>query len=113
MDGVITTEEKYWACVRLTLWEVVTEMLNLPGAFADAVHDPAALQDVASDDLIYTLKSRSVNSNWDICYLLTCTYLAALPNARANSATDVSGFVEALRRTRSGPADWSGAQTDF
>src|SRR5260221_14588484 len=78
MDGVITTEEKYWACARLTLWELVTETLALPGAFPDAVHDPAGQQAVASDVLIYALKSLSVNSNWDICYLLTCAYLSAL-----------------------------------
>jgi hypothetical protein len=66
MDGVVTTEEKYWACARLTLWELVTKTLGLADAFGDAVHDPAVREDVTSDAHIYALKSRAVNSNWDI-----------------------------------------------
>src|SRR5258708_25200123 len=105
MDGVITTEEKYWACVRLTLWELVTKTLNLPDAFGDAVHDEAIRIAIVPDELIYALKGRAVNSNWDIAYMLVCIYLSALPDATVFSAMDISDFLDATRDTTSGPAD--------
>ena len=113
MDGVITTEEKYWACVRLTLWELVTKTLDLPNAFGDAVHDEAIRIAVVPDELIYALKGRAVNSNWDIAYMLVCIYLSALPDATVFSAMDVTDFLEAIRDTKSGPADWPRALADF
>src|SRR5258707_15780564 len=79
MDGVITTEEKYWACARLTLWELVTQTLGLHDALPDAVHDPAARLVAASDALVYGLMDRAVNSNWDIAFVLACIYMPALP----------------------------------
>src|SRR5258706_15535425 len=106
MDGVITTEEKYWACARLTLWELVTQPLGLPGMFGDAVNDPAAREAIAPDDLIYALKGRAVNSNWDIAYVLGCIYIASMPNATVFSAMEVLDFLDAIRDTRSGPANW-------
>ncbi len=113
MDGVITTEEKYWACARLTLWELVTKALGLADSFGDAVHDPAAREAIAPDDLIYALKGRAVNSNWDVSYVLACIYLSALPNATVLSALDVSDFLQAICDTMEGPADWPQALVDF
>ncbi len=113
MDGVVTTEEKYWACARLTLWELVTQTLGLSDAFGDAVHDAAAREAVASDEAIYALKSLAVNSNWDITYLLACVYLSALPDATVLTAPGIPELLEAIREAISGPADWPGALTAF
>src|SRR5258708_433226 len=113
MDGVITTEEKYWACARLTLWELVTHTLDLPDAFGDAVHDDADREAVCSDDLIYALKSRAVNSNWDIAYVLVCVYIAALPSASVQYASDVDSFLQAVRASRQRIADWPAALEHF
>ncbi|MHB8627371.1 MAG: HAD family hydrolase [Aggregatilineales bacterium] len=113
MDGVVTTEEKYWACVRLTLWELVTQTLGLSNAFGDAVHDPAAREAVVPDSDIYALKSLAVNSNWDITYLVACVYLAALPGATVLTAPGVPELLEAIQEAVSGPAEWPAALTAF
>ncbi len=113
MDGVITTEEKYWACARLTLWELVTKTLGLSGAFGDAVNDAAVREAIAPDALIYAFKGRAVNSNWDISYILICVYMAALQDATVLSALDVTDFLEAIRDTLAGPADWPRALSEF
>jgi phosphoglycolate phosphatase-like HAD superfamily hydrolase len=113
MDGVVTTEEKYWACARLTVWEMVTEALHLPNAFGNAPHDELARQAVISDNDIYTLKGRAVNSNWDITYVLACVYLAALPGATVLTAPTVPDLLEAIMDSIIGPADWPTALTAF
>lgn len=97
MDGVITTEEKYWACARLTLWEFITQTLALPDAFPNAVLDADARQIVIPDDLIYALKGRAVNSNWDVTFVLVCAWLAALPGARAFSAHTPQALIDTLQ----------------
>src|SRR5260221_7781339 len=106
MDVVITTEEKSWACARLTLWELVTHTLDLPTAFGDAVSNEVAREAVCSDDLIYALKSRAVNSNWDITYVLVCVYIAALPGVSVQYASDVDSLLQAVRATRHRAANW-------
>ena len=113
MDGVITTEEKYWACVRLTLWELITTTLGLNNAFGDAVNDEGIRESVVPDELIYALKGRAVNSNWDITYIVTCTYLAAVPGATVLSAPDIESFLEALHDTVEEPAPWPQALQHF
>lgn len=113
MDGVITTEEKYWACARLTLWELVTETLGIKDAFGDAVHDEAFRQAVAPDPEIYNLKGRAVNSNWDITYVLACVYLAAIPNVTVFSAPTIEDILEAIRDSMTGKPDWPAALTTF
>jgi phosphoglycolate phosphatase-like HAD superfamily hydrolase len=106
MDGVITTEEKYWACARLTFWELVTRTLNLPLDYGDVLRSESAREAMISDDLIYALKGRAVNSNWDIAYVISCVYLANIPSAAALTATDVPSLLNAIRTTQSGPTDW-------
>lgn len=113
MDGVVTTEEKYWACARLTLWELVTQTLGLTGAFGDAVHDEAAREAVASDTEIYALKSRAVNSNWDIAYVLACVYLAALPGATVLTAPSVPELLDAIKECIAKPSAWPEALVAF
>jgi len=114
MDGVITTEEKYWACARLTFWEFVTKTLGQAGALPqDAVHSEEARQRTVPDSLIYALKSRAVNSNWDITYILACAWLAALPGARAYSVQTVDALLETLRGQALRAPEWPRALEDF
>jgi len=118
MDGVITTEEKYWACARLTIWELVTHTLGLHSAFPDAVHDPAARLVVASDELIYVLKDRAVNSNWDITFVLACIYMAALPRETGSHSTsltvsDTNDLLSHVRQSLRAPAPWPNALEAF
>src|SRR5947209_936120 len=96
MDGVITTEEKYWACARLALWELVTHTLSIPYAFGDPIHDVAAREAVTPDSLIYALKGRAVNSNWDICYILACLYISGLPNIKVLLASSVDEILASI-----------------
>jgi phosphoglycolate phosphatase-like HAD superfamily hydrolase len=113
MDGVITTEEKYWACARLTLWELVTQTLSLPNTFGNVVHDSASREALVPDDLIYALKGHAVNSNWDITYVLACVYLTGLSDATVLSAVEVDDFLQAIRDTLATPTEWPKALSDF
>src|SRR5260221_1888490 len=106
MDGVITTEEKYWACARLTLWELVTRTLNLPLDCGDVLRDESARESLVPDNLIYALKGRAVNSNWDIAYVMSCIYLAALPGVDASHAADVPTLLASIRGTLTVSAEW-------
>ncbi len=80
MDGVITSEQNYWNSAALT----VREYLSSGRYFGNGDIDAAAMSadvssirgEVFSDDrLIDELKSRGVNSNWDLGYV---TVLIAL-----------------------------------
>ncbi|HVO41859.1 MAG TPA: HAD family hydrolase [Aggregatilineales bacterium] len=118
MDGVITTEEKYWACARLTLWELVTQTLHLPNAMGDAVHSADARAAVVADNLIYLLKDRAVNSNWDSTYILACAYLAELDNVRLYEAADLADLLLMLEADAAQVGDrvsveWPGALIRF
>src|SRR5579859_4381743 len=116
MDGVITTEEKYWACARLTLWELVSETIGLTQAFDPAaIHNAEVREAVVPDKLIYALKSRAVNSNWDIAYVLACVYLTALPSA-ANLAMPSATVPQALAAIKANariPTAWPEALSYF
>ena len=71
MDGVITSEQNYWNCAALTVWEYlswnshreinsVEFMKNLPQIRKRVFCD---------DELISVLKGKGVNSNWDLGYV--------------------------------------------
>ena len=113
MDGVVTTEEKYWACARLTIWELVTETLGLKKAFGDAAQDERIRESIITDNDIYTLKGRAVNSNWDLAYVIGCVYLAALPGTMVLTAPTVTDLLEAIGESTTGPANWPGALDAF
>jgi phosphoglycolate phosphatase-like HAD superfamily hydrolase len=114
MDGVITTEEKYWACARLTLWELVTQRLCLPHHFQNVAQDVPYREVFLPSDLIYALKDRAVNSNWDITYILACTYLGALRGIQIGTITSVEAFLDAVRvHAEFAPVAWPDALSEF
>jgi phosphoglycolate phosphatase-like HAD superfamily hydrolase len=85
LDGVITSEEAYWDCGGLTLHELLYSPYYW-GLSADASYQPVttAAQSrrlsrmVYPEQLIFSLKARALNSNWDNCYAMAFLYLVAL-----------------------------------
>ncbi len=75
MDGVVTSEQIYWNTAALTVWE----MLHSDKYFGTETIHPAELVQrlpeirakVFSDDaLIKVMKTRGVNNNWDLAWLV-------------------------------------------
>ena len=74
LDGVITSEQCYWDAAALTVWEY----LHSDTYIGNEKLDIAPLNDTykqirakvfCDDRLIYTLKGKGVNSNWDLAYI--------------------------------------------
>ena len=68
MDGVITSEQNYWNCAALTVWEY---MHRNRGIDIDAAQCMEQLSEIrkkvfCDDKIITELKARGVNSNWDL-----------------------------------------------
>ncbi len=96
LDGVITSEEAYWDAAGLTLHELLCSprYWNLDNSEldADGLYQPATnaqesrriSRAIFPESEILALKARSINSNWDTCYVAAClqliTLLALLPD---------------------------------
>lgn len=71
MDGVITSEQNYWNCAALTVWEYLKWNR---GDSIDTTQGMANVKKIRSlvfcnDELIVSLKGKGVNSNWDLGYV--------------------------------------------
>ncbi|MBE3560352.1 MAG: hypothetical protein IMW89_14175 [Ktedonobacteraceae bacterium] len=91
LDGVITSERAYWMTAGLVLHELLysPRYWNVHGATS---YTPAATEkeswhaanEALPEAVIIKLKARSVNSNWDTCYVGVCIrlidLLASLPD---------------------------------
>ncbi len=88
LDGVITSETRYWNTARLTVWEIFTspDFLGIKDFFfTTSINSPSQAiiqgKSIISDSFIKELKQRAVNSNWDLTYFVVCLYLISiLPN---------------------------------
>jgi len=84
MDGVITSENKYWNTARITVWEILSSdsYIGLNNYFdeGDSFLDQLALlgKNVISSDFIYELKRRAVNSNWDLAFFVLSLHLISI-----------------------------------
>jgi phosphoglycolate phosphatase-like HAD superfamily hydrolase len=90
LDGVITSEEAYWDAAGLTLHELLysPRYWNLDNSEldADGLYHPATnaqesrriSRAIFSESEILALKARSINSNWDTCYVAACLHLITL-----------------------------------
>ena len=71
MDGVITSEQNYWNCAALTVWEYLRwnrqEKINSAECMANMKNIRAKV--FCEDKLISVLKGKGVNSNWDLGYV--------------------------------------------
>ena len=90
LDGVITSEEAYWDAAGLTLHELLysPRYWGLDSSKMSAVeqyHPAKTAQEsrlisraVFPETEILALKGRSINSNWDTCYVTVCLHLIAM-----------------------------------
>jgi len=90
LDGVITSEEAYWDAAGLTLHELLYSprywCLDRSELSADGQYHPATTAQesrrisraVFPESEILALKGRSINSNWDTCYVVVCLHLIDL-----------------------------------
>ncbi len=99
LDGVITSEEAYWDAAGLTLHELLYSSrywdLDRSKLSEDGQYQPAKTAQesrlisraVFPESEILALKSRSINSNWDTCYVAVCLHLIALLRVLPNRAS--------------------------
>ncbi|MGK7877281.1 MAG: HAD family hydrolase [Xenococcaceae cyanobacterium] len=84
LDGVITSEKKYWNTARLTVWELISSenYLGLSNYFGESSDVSTRLlqvgERVISNSFIYKLKSRAINSNWDLTFFVICLHLVGI-----------------------------------
>ncbi len=77
LDGVITSENKYWDTARLTVWELMCSPTYL-GMSTYFGPSPQMGENIISSNFIYELKSRAINSNWDLTFFVVCLHLVAI-----------------------------------
>lgn len=86
LDGVITSETKYWNTSRLTVWEFIcsNKYLGINNYFGDGQEVETRLTEIGDrlipSSFIYELKSRAVNSNWDLTFFVVSLHLVAILN---------------------------------
>ncbi len=85
LDGVITSEHAYWDTAGLVIHELLysPRYWNITGAtnyvpVASAEESRRISRATFPQEVIVGLKARSVNSNWDTCYVGICVCLIAL-----------------------------------
>ncbi len=87
VDGVLLSEERYYDVSALTVWEILygRKYMGLPSERDDFVAETVTDGQIAAirsevwgrDALLSWLKSRGINSNWDMvhAWLITCFWL--------------------------------------
>lgn len=86
LDGVITSEEAYWMTAGLVLHELLYSPRYWNSTGSVQAYIPATTleecqqrsQQVLPQAAILKLKARSINSNWDTCYVGVCISLISL-----------------------------------
>lgn len=71
MDGVITSEQNYWNCAALTVWEYLKWNRGENIDAAAGMKNLAEIRNTVfcADEIISVLKGKGVNSNWDLGYV--------------------------------------------
>lgn len=112
LDGVITSEKKYWQTARLTVWEVIAgqNYLGISNYFGQSNDVSTRLAQVGErvipDSFIYELKSRAINSNWDLTFFVVCLHLVGIlhkysqsqPNSWSNLSQENMPIAQRLRQ---------------
>jgi len=80
LDGVITREQQYWNAAALTVWEFLYSKNYFGKEHLDAPKLMKNYTDIrnkvfADDKLITLFKSKGVNSNWDLGYIIFATVM--------------------------------------
>ena len=101
LDGVITSETKYWNTARLTAWELICDRsyLDLTNYFGKSPNVVARLTDVGdnviSKNFIYELKSRAINSNWDLTFFVCCLHFVGIfQQLQQEHTTDLANILQ-------------------
>lgn len=84
LDGVITSEARYWQTARLTVWDLITQpdFLGLRDYWGADLRDPEAVlaagDQVIAPTFIAELKRRGINSNWDLTFFVLSLQVIAI-----------------------------------
>ena len=115
LDGVITTERIYWECARLTLWELLHLRLQAAEQYIAVVHNAAAREQILPDAVVFEVKNRAVNSNWDLTFLAACAMLSSLSElpAGVGGIESVEDLLDALHVASLEPLPWPESLWDF
>ncbi|WP_134683255.1 HAD family hydrolase [Brevibacillus migulae] len=95
VDGVFLSEERYFDASALTVWEMLhsDRYLGLPGDTFTPSPEETTIRRVrktvfADDDVLNFIKSRGINSNWDMVFLTFSYQLIRLCDALYPHAQD-------------------------
>ena len=71
MDGVITSEQNYWNCAALTVWEYLNYNSGQKINATECMQNISKIRShvFSDDEMISVLKGKGVNSNWDLGYV--------------------------------------------
>ena len=101
LDGVITSETKYWNTSRLTAWELICDRnyLGLTNYFGHSPNVETRLTDVGDNiipkSFIYELKSRAINSNWDLTFFVCCLHFVGIfQQLQKKQSTSLSNILQ-------------------
>lgn len=100
LDGVITSEEIYWDCCRLTLLKIIEgeDFFGLTNAFSRGRQLTQEFQywkdDILSEEEIVEFKNMAVNSNWDITYLILSLVIIFWLKIDSQISQDIKGLLE-------------------
>lgn len=84
LDGVITSEYRYWDTARLTTWNLIfnSDFLGLTKYFNSGIVNPEQVlkhgQEIIPENFIDQLKRRAINSNWDLTFFIFCLHLISI-----------------------------------
>jgi phosphoglycolate phosphatase-like HAD superfamily hydrolase len=100
LDGVVTSEQKYWNTARLTVWELISQSpyLGLTDYFGADLTTPgqviAAAERIIDTEFISELKNRAVNSNWDLTFFVFSLHLIGILQQSSSLETmQLSGSI--------------------
>lgn len=98
MDGVITSEQNYWNCAALTVWEYIKWNKHDKIDTEYAMNNIAKIRSTAfcDDKLIEVLKGKGVNSNWDLGYVTVLLAWACRGRKYKGDFSDVLKKAEEL-----------------
>jgi phosphoglycolate phosphatase-like HAD superfamily hydrolase len=94
LDGVITSEQRYWDTARRTVYELLEDehFLGLAGYFGEEPPrggDSAAGDAIIPTSQVYALKNQAVNSNWDLTYMVAALHITAVLHASGGAAQEI------------------------
>lgn len=80
LDGVITSEEKYWNTARLAVWDLLTQLglVNYFGPLGTPSRAMEFGEVIISSQFIYEIKKRAINSNWDLTFFIASLHIAGI-----------------------------------